>query len=42
MPLRGMVLVLAVAIVSCIACRKEIYAWIRNIFSDHDKSNDEE
>jgi len=42
MPLRGMILVLAVAVVFGIACRKEMYAWIRNIFSDHDEPNDEE
>lgn len=42
MPLRGMVFVLAVSVVFGIACRKEMCAWIRNIFSDHDEPNDEE
>lgn len=40
MPLRGVVLVLAVAIVSGIACRKEMYGWFRQLFTDWDTNEE--
>lgn len=42
MPFRGVVFVLAVAVVLGIACRKEMYAWFKNTFYGHDEPEDEE
>lgn len=42
MPVRGVVLVLAVAVVAGIACRKEMYAWFKALMKDHEEPEDEE
>ncbi|MBO5969841.1 MAG: hypothetical protein J6S14_15215 [Clostridia bacterium] len=40
MPLRGIILILAVAVVLGIACRKEMYEWYRNLMKDPEEENE--